>query len=149
MDLSVLRMREDKLEAGTTQLQDKEPKLSYSIASLLETVQRAKAAPAIEREERPEENNEESDAESEISVDSTPDTEEDDRLGDDPHASPLLGLDPRLGVAGQLLRPGLGFPLQGLLPPGWPGLGLLHPALNKQLRPGNLTEAAQCPPAGK
>ena len=135
MDLSVLRMREDKLEAGTTQLQDKEPKLSYSIASLLETVQRAKAAPAMEREARPEENNEESDEESEISVDSTHDTEEEDRLAEDPHTSPLLGLDPRLGVPAGLLRPGLALPLQGLLPPGWPGLGLLHPGLNKHLAP--------------
>ena len=64
MDLSVLRMREDKLEAGSTQLQDKEPKLSYSIASLLETVQRAKAAPTTEREGKAEENNEESEASS-------------------------------------------------------------------------------------
>ena len=107
MDLSVLRMREDKLEAGSTQLQDKEPKLSYSIASLLETVQRAKAAPTTEREGKAEENNEESDEESEISVDSNPDNEEEDRLGDDPHTSPL-GLDPGLGGPAHLLRPGLG-----------------------------------------
>ena len=147
MDLSVLRMREDKLEAGSTQLQDKEPKLSYSIASLLETVQRAKAAPTTEGEGKVEENNEESDEESEISVDSNPDNEEDDRLADDPHSSPLVGLDGGLGGPAHLYRPGLGFPLQALLPPGWPGLGLLHPALTKQLTPGAGKTVPSPPPA--
>ena len=141
MDLSVLRRSEDNLEA--TELQAKEPKLSYSIASLLQTVQRAKAAPVLEREEK----NEESDEESEISVDSNHDTSEDDRLAvskeeEDPEEqqSPPL-LDLRLGVPPHLLPPGLGLPLQGLLPPGWPGLALLqHSAINNQHRhhPGNL-----------
>ena len=150
MDLSVLRRSDDNLEA--TELKKKEPKLSYSIASLLQTVQRAKTGPAVEREEK----NDESDEESEISVDSNHDTSEDDRLAlskvgeeeeeeeeetEDQQNSPLLDL--RLGVPPHLLRPGLPLPLQGLLPPGWPGLALLNQqqALNNQHRhqPGNLT----------
>ena len=150
MDLSVLRRSDDNLEA--TELKKKEPKLSYSIASLLQTVQRAKTGPAVESEEK----NDESDEESEISVDSNHDTSEDDRLAlskvgeeeeeeeeetEDHQNSPLLDL--RLGVPPHLLRPGLPHPLQGLLPPGWPGLALLNQqqALNNQHRhqPGNLT----------
>ena len=149
MDLSVLRRNSETDNLETTELAEKEPKLSYSIASLLQTVQRAKAAPALEREEKNEEN-EESDEESEISVDSNPDTSEDDRLAvskdeEDPeeqqNSPPLLDL--RLGVPPHLLPPGLPLPLQGLLPPGWPGLHHLlnHPAINNQHRhhPGNLT----------
>ena len=145
MDLSVLRRSDDSLE--TTELPAKEPKLSYSIASLLQTVQRAQAGPALEREEK----NDESDEESEISVDSNHDTSEDDRLAEskvaeededpeDPQNSPLLDL--RLGLPPHLLTPGLAHPLQGLLPPGWPGLALLnHQALNNQHRhqPGNIS----------
>ena len=146
MDLSVLRRSDDSLE--TTELPAKEPKLSYSIASLLQTVQRAKAVPALEREEKTEESDE--DEEDEISVDSSPDTSEDDRLAvkvteedeEEPedHQNPSL-LDLRLGVPPHLLRPGLPLPLQGLLPPGWPGLALLNhqQAVNNQHRhqPGN------------
>ena len=117
MDLSVLRRSDDSLE--TTGLPAKEPKLSYSIASLLQTVQRAKAVPALEREEKTEESDE--DEEDEISVDSSPDTSEDDRLAvkvteedeEEPedHQNPSL-LDLRLGVPPHLLRPGLPLPLQ-------------------------------------
>ena len=147
MDLSVLRRNSETDNLETTELAEKEPKLSYSIASLLETVQRAKAAPTTEREGKAEENNEESDEESEISVDSNPDNEEDDRLAEDPHSSPLVGLDGGLGGPAHLFRPGLGFPLQALLPPGWPPLGLLHPALTKQLTPGAGKTVLSPPPA--
>ena len=159
MDLSVLRRSDDNLE--TTELPAKEPKLSYSIASLLQTVQRAKAGPALEREEK---NENESDEESEISVDSNHDTSEDDRLAgskvteededpEDHHTSPLLDL--RLGVPPHLLAPGLALPLQGLLPPGWPGLALLNQhnqqAINNQHRhqPGNLTPHTFSPVQGR
>ena len=144
MDLSVLRRSEaDSLEATSSLQQKVEPsKLSYSIASLLQTVQRAKASPAMELQR--EEKTEESDEESEISVDSNHDTSEDDRLAvskeeeEEEQSSPPL-LDLRLGLPPHLqLPPGLGgLPgLQGLLPPGWPGLALLqhHPAINNQQR---------------
>ena len=134
-----------KYDTNTTRIcDDKEPnKLSYSIASLLRSVVARSASPrspageTVETLDHPgdktdsTENNEESDVESDISVDSNHDAGEDDRLvgKDDEEDDDKAGGDPRLRLLPpHLLPPGLHLPhpLHGLLPPGWPPMGLLH-----------------------
>ena len=136
----------------TTRICDQETsssKLSYSIASLLRTVGQAVAVASqastvgesVETLDHPgdktdsTENNEESDAESDISVDSNHDVGEDDRLGgkvDDDEEDvedAKAGDDPLLRLLPPHLLPAglhLPHPLHGLLPPGWPPVGLLH-----------------------
>ena len=138
-----------KYDTNTTRIcDDKEPnKLSYSIASLLRSVVARSASPrspageTVETLDHPgdktdsTENNEESDAESDISVDSNHDAVDDDRLvgkvddEEDDEEDARAGDDPRLRLRPpHLLPPGLHLPhpLHGLLPPGWPPVGLLH-----------------------
>ena len=151
MDLSILRRAEDRLSLDTqTNIIDKRPKkLSYSIASLLESVQRSASpsrAVSLDHQEETEDNetvnndNVESDAESDLSVDSHGEDEDifarrlDDETDPDapePSSSPKFPdgeqPHPRLAMPTPLIRGGLpmlGLPphLQGLLPPRWPNM---------------------------
>lgn len=160
MDLSILRRSEDRLDLNSqTNIIDKRPKLSYSIASLLESVQRsASPSRALSLDHQEAEDNDtvnndnvESDAESELSVDShgededsfarRSDDETDETDVPEPSSSPkMVDSDrphPRLAMPTPLIRGGLpmmGLPphLQGLLPPRWPNFSALN-GLNQAL----------------
>jgi len=149
MDLSILRRAEDRIGLETqTNIIDKRPKLSYSIASLLESVQRS-ASPSravsldhqeVDDNDTVNNDNVESDAESDLSVDSHGEDEDifARRIDDenDPEAPERSSSPkspdgeyhhPRLAMPTPLLRGGLpmmGLPphLQGLFPPRWPNM---------------------------
>ena len=164
MDLSILRVKKDeiisKMVDPETKMIDKRPKLSYSIASLLESVQRSsspsRSAESLDHQQSGDNDtinndNIESDAESDLSVDShgenedilvkrlddeedeseAPDSPSENLRNDAPH--------PRLTMPTPLMRgalPMIGLPphLQGLIPPRWPNfspLNGLNPALLK------------------
>jgi len=155
MDLSILRRAEDRLNLDSqTNIIDKRPKLSYSIASLLESVQRS-ASPTravsldhqeVEDNDIVDNDNVESDAESDLSVDSHGEDEDNfaRRLDDEantpePSSSPKVfdSEHPRLAMPTPLIRGGLpmlGLPphLHGLLPPRWPNFSALS-GLNQAL----------------
>lgn len=160
MDLTLLRRSEDLLDLNSqTNIIDKRPKLSYSIASLLESVQRS-ASPSravsldhqeVEDNDTVDNDNVESDAESDLSVDyhgededsfaRRSDDETDETDAPEPSSSPkMVDTDrphPRLAMPTPLIRGGLpmmGLPphLQGLLPPRWPNFSALN-GLNQAL----------------
>lgn len=164
MDLSILRRSEDRLNLDSqTNIIDKRPKLSYSIASLLESVQRSASpthAVSLDHQEAGDNDtgdneNVESDAESDLSVDSHGededniarrlDDENDETDAPELSSSPKLndGDHPRLAMPIPLMRGGLpmmGLPphLQGLLPPRLPNFsaltGLNHALMKSDMR---------------
>jgi len=146
MDLSVLRRSEDKLDLDSqTNIMDKRPKLSYSIASLLESVQRSASPTRAESLDHQEvghndtgdNHNAESDAESDLSVDSHGEDEDniatDEADAHEHSSSPRCVEDghPRLAMPIPLIRAGLPLMglhphLQGLLPPRLPNFAVLN-----------------------
>ena len=162
MDLTILRRSEDRLDLNSqTNIIDKRPKLSYSIASLLESVQRsASPSRAVSLDHHEADDNDtvdndnvESDAESDLSVDSHGEDEDSfARRSDDetdalePSSSPkLVDSDrphPRLAMPTPLIRGGLpmmGLPphLQGLLQPRWPNFSALNGLNQALMKSGN------------